>query len=224
MDGFIYFLKNYMIKNEALHVRNSNLTSQGFQALTHCLGIYSSLTYLDCSDNLGGLDARGNPTSEGMIHFCKILSQTLHLRVLKIARNHLGDNELQLIANAVHDCPEFRDLDISGNLGRYFCCRNMKTAVISHSTASGPTMLGFRELNISTNPIGDDGIKELCIAIRRTGSLRILRVANCGITEKGGQLLQDALSDNATITVVDVYGNLMSSDQESLVVVRNEFI
>jgi hypothetical protein len=75
---------------------------------------------------------------------------------------------------------------------------------------------------LSTNPIGDEGIKEICHAIRQATTLKILRVANCGLSEIGGQMLQDALADNSTVTIVDVYGNLMSEDQESLVVAESE--
>jgi Ran GTPase-activating protein (RanGAP) involved in mRNA processing and transport len=219
LDGMVYFLKTYMVKGQALQVRNSHLSCQGFHALTHCLGVYSSLTYLDVSDNLGGLDAAGRHSSEGIVHFAKILSQTIHLRTLKIARNQLIDQDIDSIAEAVHDCVEFRDLDISGNLGRYYSCRSLKQAVISHCIFCSPAIQGFRELNISTNLIGDDGIKEICIAIRRSETLEILRIANCGLTEVGGQWLQDALAENSTIVVIDAFGNLMSEEQEILVVV-----
>ncbi len=221
LDGFIYFCKNYMCKRQAFQIRNSLLTSQGFHALTHCLGVHSSLTYLDVSDNMGGLDAHGNQTSEGILHFARILSQTIHLKVLKIARNHLRDKEIDLIANAVHDMAEFRDLDIAGNVCKYYSCRSLKSALISHGVSYAPGT-GFRELNLSTNPIGDEGIKEISIALRRTQTLRILRISNCGITEVGGQWLQDALAENSTVVVIDAYGNLMSPEQESLVVAEIE--
>ena len=86
---------------------------------------------------------------------------------------------------------------------------------------------GFRELSLSFNLIGDEGAKELAVAIRRTTSLEILRVAGCGIGELGGEILQDALAANSTIIIIDARHNPMSIEQESLVnaeVEANELI
>jgi Ran GTPase-activating protein (RanGAP) involved in mRNA processing and transport len=226
LDGFVYFCKNYVIKQGiALQLRHNKLNSLGYHALTHALGIYSNLTYLDVSDNLGGYDANGRSSSEGIEAFTKILNQTMKLRTLKIARNYLYDKEIDMISTSIHYLSEFQDLDISGNMGRYYCCRLLKDAIVSLGVNwdnSGTRLTGFRELNLSTNPIGDSGIKEICLAIKRTLTLKILRIANCGITEQGGQWLQDALSENSTIIVIDAYGNLMSEEQESLVVAEIE--
>jgi hypothetical protein len=65
--------------------------------------------------------------------------------------------------------------------------------------------------------LGDEGAKYLSVAIRRTTSLEILRIAGCGIGETGGESLQDALAANSTIVVIDAFQNLMSLEQESLV-------
>lgn len=81
---------------------------------------------------------------------------------------------------------------------------------------------GFRELSLSYNLIGDEGAKELAIAIRRTTSLEILRIAGCGIEETGGEVLQDALATNSTIIIIDVFQNLMSMEQESLIIAEVE--
>jgi hypothetical protein len=81
---------------------------------------------------------------------------------------------------------------------------------------------GFREIVLSNNNIGDLGIQEVCEAISRSQTLRIVRVAHCHITEEGGEIFQAALAENSTVVIVDVYGNLMSEEQESLILAESE--
>lgn len=79
--------------------------------------------------------------------------------------------------------------------------------------------MGFRSLDLSNNPIGDAGVRELCFALVRTNTLKALYLHACQITDSGGAELQDAMANNATIVVLDVRANLMSADQESLTAV-----
>jgi hypothetical protein len=61
--------------------RFNGLHSQSFALISDCLGIYSSMTYLDLSDNFGGLGSFGEPNSNGMFALCSHLRQTLNLKV-----------------------------------------------------------------------------------------------------------------------------------------------
>lgn len=78
----------------------------------------------------------------------------------------------------------FQDLDISYNNCGIYGCRSLKLALLSHSALLNPT-LGFRELNISYNPIGDAGVLEICIGMTQSPTLRYLRLKGCGITHIG---------------------------------------
>lgn len=57
--GLMYFCTKYMVQAKAFQCRGNHLHSQGIQAVCSCLGIYSTLTYLDVSDNLIGVDPLG---------------------------------------------------------------------------------------------------------------------------------------------------------------------
>lgn len=76
--------------------------------------------------------------------------------------------------------------------------------------------MGFRHLNLSNNPIGDEGVLELCFAVERSNTLRQLLLHGCQITDKGAGALRKSMADNPTIVVLDVTDNWMSSDLESL--------
>jgi Ran GTPase-activating protein (RanGAP) involved in mRNA processing and transport len=223
LDGFLYFMKNYMIKNKAFQVRQTNLNSQGFLSLVHVLGVNSSLTYLDVSDNFGGQDPLGRNSSEGTQVFARALSQTPFLRVLKIARNFLRDADAEHISNALIFMPGFQVLDISGNLFKQFSCRSIQRAICSHSiTSYNPNDIskrigGFRDLDLSSNNIGDGGVREICFALERTKVLQRLHLRFCEITDEGAYHLIRVLQGNSTLQEVLIEGNLMSPEVESAV-------
>lgn len=226
LDGFLYFLKNFMINKKALQLRRSNLNSQGFLTLVHCLGVKSSLTYLDVSDNLGGLDPLGRNSSEGIQVFARLLSQTPFLRVLKIARNFLRDDDADHISQALHFMPGFEDLDISGNLLHYFSCRGVQKAICSHAISSynpndqSKRLGGFRSLDMSNNDLGDAGVKELCFALQRTKVLQRLTLQHCRITDAGAIQLINILRENSTLMALDITNNMMSNEFAVAIQVR----
>lgn len=94
----------------------NGLHGQSFALISDCLGIYSSMTYLDLSDNFGGLGSFGEPNSNGMFALCSHLRQTLHLKVLKLARNHLRDEDFSHLSWAITGMQRLQSLDLSGNL------------------------------------------------------------------------------------------------------------
>ena len=75
------------------------------------LGLYSSLTFLDVSDNQIGLDPNGKPNSEGISFLSNVLIQSTNLRSLALARNFLRDEDAILIARQIQGMPQFEDLD-----------------------------------------------------------------------------------------------------------------
>jgi hypothetical protein len=132
--GYIYFLKKYLLHREGFVCRRSLMNSLGLMSLaSFSLGIHSSLTYLDLSENNCGLDPQGSPTSEGIQALSSALAQSLQLRTLKLARNFIRDVDVEIICSAVQVMPQFQDLDLSGNLCKHYGIRAVREAVIAHS-------------------------------------------------------------------------------------------
>jgi Ran GTPase-activating protein (RanGAP) involved in mRNA processing and transport len=72
-------------------------------------------------------------------------------------------------------------------------------------------------LDISNNPIGDDGVKPICEALKQNGSLKVLdlnaRLTSDGkIGPQGAQYLADMLSVNGALTVTDLLGNRLDAE------------
>jgi hypothetical protein len=131
--GLSHMMRTYMMKGHAFKVKLNNLTSQGFAAVSECLGPFSSMTYLDVSCNSGGLDPLGRQNSEGVAALATSMKQSLHMRVFKAAENHLVDDDFVLLSDALAAMPQFQDLDLSSNQCRTNGARALKLAIISHS-------------------------------------------------------------------------------------------
>jgi hypothetical protein len=131
--GLVYFADKYMHGGEAFQCRHSNLTSQGFRCLSKALGVHSTLTFLDVSDNFGGLDPDGRPSSDGITALCEALARSLHFKTLKIGHNVLRDRELEQICESLQMIPTFRDLFIDGNQCRHIGMRALREAIIGHA-------------------------------------------------------------------------------------------
>ncbi len=131
-------MADYMVHGEAFICRFSRLNSQCFQTISTCLGPFSNMTFLDLSDNIGGLDPRNQRNSEGIKAITLCLGHSLHMRVLKLARNFLRDEDVVCIAEVLHNMPQFQDLDLAGNYCRQGGAKALKLAIISHSVLTDP--------------------------------------------------------------------------------------
>lgn len=138
LDGLVHFARQYVCARKAFSCRSSLLSSQGIFSVTHGLGVYSTVTYLDLSDNLAGLDPSGQGNKEGIAALATALGQSMHLKIVKLARNHLQDEHIELLGAAIQRMPQFLDLDLAGNLSRKYGCRAMKLAVCSHGVLHTP--------------------------------------------------------------------------------------
>lgn len=65
--GFASLMRRYVLHAVAFKCRFSNLNSLGLKILSSGLGDFSSITFLDISDNLGGMDPHSQHSSEGVV-------------------------------------------------------------------------------------------------------------------------------------------------------------
>ncbi len=115
--GLSAFSRNFLLGLARVFIcTHSYLHSQSFAVVADGLGVYSSITYLDLSDNRGGLGSFGEANATGMRVLCTQLAQTLHLKVLRLARNSLRDDSFEYLGAAVAGMLNLQSLDLSGNL------------------------------------------------------------------------------------------------------------
>lgn len=180
------------------------------------LGVFSNLIYLDLSDNFGGLDPTGHPNSEGIDAFSKSLAATLKLRVLKLARNSLGDDEIGFISKAIQFMPFCQVLDLSGNQCHGVGMDFLKEAILSHSNLDDDNQ-GLTDLDLSGNPLGWEGSIALRDAIKESFTLLILKINNVEFDEACMTHLTQALKINHLIYDLDISRNHIKPNIEKRV-------
>ena len=158
------------------------------------------------SDNFGGLDPTGRPNSEGIEAFSKSLAATLKLRVLKLARNCLGDDEIGFISKAIQFMPYCQVLDIAGNQCHGVGMDFLKEAILSHSNLDEDNQ-GLTDLDLSGNPLGWEGSIALRDAVKESFTLLIMKIRNVGFDEVCMTHLTQALKINHLIYDLDISQN-----------------
>lgn len=214
--GLRHLVKHFLHpQGIVLKARKSNLHAYCFQIISEALGTGSVLEELDLSDNLGGIDPLGKPASDGISRLCVQLMNTLTIRVIRLARNHILDDDIAAIANAVSYIPSCQILDLRGNHCSYFGARALKYMIMCHGTLA-EEKTGLLELHLSDNPLCREGTLELCEALPATFTLTHLSLACCEIDRETMYTLAGAMAGNSTIINLDVSGNRVTPFVEAL--------
>jgi len=165
------------------------------------------MEHLDLSDNRAGLSPWGSHSSEGIRIFANKLSQSFHMKILKLARNCLDDEDVTLIGNAVKSMPTMQVLDLSGNYCQSIGMEAIQDLILGHSNLDVSNNLGITDLDMSCNPIGDAGVQLLNAAVERSNTLTALKIAACGIQDDAMNAFQKSMAKNSTIVWLDLQSN-----------------
>lgn len=133
------------------------------------------------------------------------MTQSEVLSHLLLADNCLRDEDITLVADACALMPSIRLLNIAGNDCHAIGADSLKRMIDSHCALEGN--FGIRELDVSSNPIGNRGIMHLNKGIMSSQTLTSLNVAYCQIDTEGMETFQKALRENPFIVKLDIRGN-----------------
>jgi uncharacterized protein (TIGR02996 family) len=124
-----------------------------------------------------------------------------NLQKLVLANNGIGIARLQTLSwnNGFFRVPI---LDLSKN---YLVAAGLQVVLNRNPGPTEPGSNRLRDLNLSGNPIGDDGTRVLA-ACRYLEHLRILRLAGCGIGDEGVRVLASSPFLN-NVVVLDLSSN-----------------
>lgn len=138
MSGLAALCRQFLLKKgTSFTCRLNRLHSSSLLFISESLGCFSSLVYLDLSDNYICRDSSGSINLQGIRELSSRISQTMKLKTLNLARNELCDDSFVYIFEAVATMLHIQTVDVSGN-----CCHEMgteavKSAIISHSLNFG---------------------------------------------------------------------------------------
>lgn len=214
--GLGNLVKRFLVRQgKAFICRHNGLHSQSFALIADGCGIYSSLQYLDLSDNFGGVGSFGEPSSNGMLVLCTHLRQTPKLKVLKLARNRLRDEDFSHVAWAITGMTNLKCLDLSGNLCHSAGMEPLREAI----DCLFPSMLkgeGLRELDLSDNPLGPLGSSYMASFLKKSETLVKLNISNIGMDKDSSNLVLQSLKQNDALLELYASCNDISAVQEQI--------
>uniref|UniRef100_UPI00358F5227 NACHT, LRR and PYD domains-containing protein 12-like n=1 Tax=Myxine glutinosa TaxID=7769 RepID=UPI00358F5227 len=141
------------------------------------------------------------------LSYCKLSTESGP--VLRDLKNFINLEELVLRGNPIGD----EGLEgLMEGLKSQTKLRNLWLMRCDLSTKSGPILrdlkniLNLKDLDLSWNPIGDEGLEGLMEGLKSQTKLRILRLSFCTLSTKSVPILMD-LKNNMNLEVLDVGGN-----------------
>lgn len=69
------------------------------------------------------------------------------------------------------------------------------------------TLPGLKQINLSGNTIGDEGVFGLVEVLKEDEYLKVLELQNCGLTDNSAELLIECLNLNKTLLVINLREN-----------------
>ena len=74
----------------------------------------------------------------------------------------------------------------------------------------------IRELNLSHNAFGPDGVSAFSEFLTKCDTLKVLNVTNCGLGPKGGQMIAEALKKNNYMQLKEFYASRDRLEQDGM--------
>ncbi|KAJ8725233.1 hypothetical protein PYW07_016191 [Mythimna separata] len=155
------------------------------------------------------------------------------LQHLHLQRCLIGDAGCLAICKAIKSLPNILTLDLSGceltPQGAGYIADLVKfqkiqrysenwTHTLRYRLPDLDTMAGLRRITICANPqLGDEGVGKLLDVLSDDLWIKALDVQNCSITETSAAAIQQMLTSNKTIVVIDLRNNDVSLDSLSKV-------
>ncbi|XP_034355471.1 ribonuclease inhibitor isoform X1 [Arvicanthis niloticus] len=217
-------LKDSACELESLKLENCGITSANCKDLCDVVASKASLQELDLGSNkLGNAGIAAlcsglllpscrlrtlwlwecDVTAEGCKDLCRVLRTKQSLKELSLAGNELKDEGARLLCESLLEpsCQLeslwVKTCSLTAASCPYFC------SVLTKNRS-------LLELQMSSNPLGDLGVLELCKALGQPDTvLRVLWLGDCDVTDSGCSSLATVLLANRSLRELDLSNNCM---------------
>ncbi|CAO2583846.1 Ribonuclease inhibitor [Lemmus lemmus] len=217
-------LKDSTCQLESLKLENCGITSANCRDLSDILASKASLQQLDLGSNkLGNAGIAAlcsglllpscrlktlwlwecDITAEGCKDLCRVLRTKQSLKELSLAGNELRDEGAQLLCESLLEpgC-QLESLWIKTCSLTAACCSHICSVLTKNRS--------LLELQMSSNPLGDSGVLELCKALGQPDTvLRVLWLGDCDVTDNACSSLAAVLLANRSLQELDLSNNCM---------------
>lgn len=195
-----------------LDLVNTDLRSEGLDAIVDAL----------CTDNstMHTLYLSGNGLEPGAaVALSRLLREAPHVTALYLSVNRLGDEGAAMLADALHANRSLRTLELASNGIGPEGAKALFEGLRRHP-AIACLNLGYapstRVLGASANRIGDQGVEHAMDMLSASRTLRSLNLTRNGVTARGLESLDSALSGNRYLGRLLVDGSLPEALAERL--------
>ncbi|XP_076469366.1 uncharacterized protein LOC143299803 isoform X2 [Babylonia areolata] len=208
---------------QSLNLSSTGMEAEGFREVLTALTSNRTLTHLDLSFlNVGDVVCevvrdmlRANSTlrrlrlrssnfsAKGVAVLAEGLSRNRTLQELDLSRNSLGDAGIGALARHI---PESALCDVS--LENCHVTAGACGALCQMVAGSR----GLRSVDLSVNPLGDEGVQGMAAALERSSVLQCLALNMCGVTNTGLATLLDVLEKNTSIRLLKLCYNHLGQE------------
>ncbi|KAB5546099.1 hypothetical protein PHYPO_G00068250 [Pangasianodon hypophthalmus] len=175
----------------------------GLKALSHVIG--------DFKCRLHTLRLRQSEvTEDGCAALASALtSNPLHLRELNLGNNKLTDAGIKRLCDVLN--AEIFQLELNECCLTESCCDSLASVLLKECSS-------LKVLNVGGNNLQDSGVKTLCAGLESPNcKLEILRLFNCGVSEKGSEFLASVLTGkHSVLKELDLSGNNLKDTDTKL--------
>ncbi|XP_043852217.1 NACHT, LRR and PYD domains-containing protein 3-like [Dromiciops gliroides] len=135
-----------------------------------------------------------------------VVSRNQNLRQLDLSSSHLGDSAMMILCSELrHPHCTVQKLRLDDCHLTVACCQDLSYALGSNHS--------LKNLNLSVNSLGNDGMKLLCKTLKNQNcSLQELRMFWCHLTDTCCQDLSSTLIQNQNLLHLDLAGNALKDD------------
>jgi len=172
------FVENFNCKTLKMSA-NPKLGSDSFQSLIPIITAGFPVTDLDVSNN--GLEDEKSANVLG-----EIISSCRTIHTLRAAGNKFGAKPGLAILKSLKENLGFRVLDVTGCDLKDLFCFPLALVLSQHPT--------LQELDLSDNPIGDEGLEKMLDGLKRTKTLVKLHLTNTKVKSHSVKPLLDVVS------------------------------
>lgn len=186
----------------SLNVTSNSITQKGGKILMNVLIHQQSLIDVNVSSKEG--INRNRISFEGLCDIESVLKYNTYIEFFNICGNSIKNEGLKLIIAGLNHNSSLHSLDISHNdINSIGLVTNLEKLKISK----------IIELNISGNPIGNEGVIKLTESLKNFPNLKKINVSNCQIEFKGAYYLLMELQNKKRIDSVNLSGNDIRNDK-----------
>ena len=205
-DAGIVYIANGLEKNTALKcLKMSGDSAVGGKALVSSIATNASIPMVKLE--IHNYDMSTEDSKQALVD---MLQQNTSIEALSLSFTGIsmtcGESDPVLfLAEGLQNNSTLRQLNLRRMLTPYY---NMAKDVSRMLTVNR----SLTSLDISGDPIGDDGVTHLAEALKQNKTLQKLDISHCGITDAGVAPLAEALQVNSSLRWLNVQGNELTEN------------